>query len=207
MALFRRLLWVLLTGAAAWTLPAQAGGTILIYGDSLSAAYGIPAKQGWVALLEERLSAQKFDYKVVNASISGETTSGGLARINGALGKYSPQIAVIALGANDGLRGLPIADMKKNLRGMIRGAQAKKAQVLLVGMHIPPNYGTRYASEFEQSFADLAKQYNTGYVPFLLEGVVLQRANFQDDNLHPTAAVQPIMLDTVWGGLLPLLQR
>lgn len=201
----RKLFWLLLL--TAWSLSAQAGGNLLIYGDSLSAAYGISPKQGWVALLEERLRTEKFDYKVVNASISGETASGGLARIDGALAKYAPEVVVLALGANDGLRGLPVAQMRKDLSAIIRKAQAKGAKVVLVGMRIPPNYGTRYANEFQDSFAELAKRYKTAYVPFLLEGVVLQRANFQEDNLHPTAAVQPLMLETVWKGLEPVLKK
>jgi acyl-CoA thioesterase I len=204
MGIKRSVLWMLLL--AACSLSARAGGNLLVYGDSLSAAYGIPAKQGWVALLEERLKTEKLDYKVVNASISGETASGGLARIDGALAKYSPEVLVLALGANDGLRGLPVAQMRRNLEGIIRKAQAKGAKVLLVGMRVPPNYGNRYTTEFEQTYAELARRHKTGYVPFLLEGVVLQRAHFQDDNLHPTAAVQPMMLDTVWKGLTPLLK-
>ena len=203
--IIKKLLWTLLLTACSFS--AQAGANLLVYGDSLSAAYGISPKQGWVALLEERLKTEKLDYKVVNASISGETASGGLARIDAALAKYSPEVLVLALGANDGLRGLPVAQMRKDLSAIIAKAQAKGAKVLLVGMRIPPNYGSRYSKEFEQSFADVAKQYKTAYVPFLLEGVVLQRANFQDDNLHPTAAVQPTMLETVWRGLEPLLRR
>lgn len=200
----RFLLWSLLS---FWSLSAAASGNILVYGDSLSAAYGISPKQGWVALLEDRLNAQKFDYKVTNASISGETTSGGLSRIDTALKNSNPDIIVIALGANDGLRGLPVEQMRDNLATMIRKAQAGGAKVLLVGMRIPPNYGTQYARGFERSFADLAKQYKTAYVPFLLEGISTERANFQHDNLHPTAAVQPALLDTVWAGLQPLLKR
>ena len=157
-------------------------------------------------MLEERLREEKFDYRVVNASISGETTSGGAARIDTALKKNTPNVLVVALGANDGLRGLPVSEMRRNLGIIIKAAQHAKARVLLVGMRVPPNYGARYAREFEQSFADLAKEYRTAYVPFLLEGVIEQRTNFQEDNLHPVASAQPRMLDTVWPGLKPLLK-
>jgi acyl-CoA thioesterase I len=201
--MLKHLLFVLL---GLWSTAATAGGNILVYGDSLSAAYGISPKQGWVALLEERLREEKFDYRVVNASISGETTSGGAARIDTALKKNTPNVLVVALGANDGLRGLPVSEMRRNLGIIIKAAQHAKARVLLVGMRVPPNYGARYAREFEQSFADLAKEYRTAYVPFLLEGVIEQRTNFQEDNLHPVASAQPRMLDTVWPGLKPLLK-
>ncbi|HKY01956.1 MAG TPA: arylesterase [Burkholderiales bacterium] len=201
--MLKHLLFVLL---GLWSTAATAGGNVLVYGDSLSAAYGISPKQGWVALLEERLREEKFDYRVVNASISGETTSGGAARIDTALKKNTPNVLVVALGANDGLRGLPVSEMRRNLGIIIKAAQHAKARVLLVGMRVPPNYGARYAREFEQSFADLAKEYRTAYVPFLLEGVIEQRTNFQEDNLHPVASAQPRMLDTVWPGLKPLLK-
>lgn len=201
----KRFFWIVLLGC--WSLSAAAGGNIMVFGDSLSAAYGLSPKQGWVALLEDRIRAQKFDYTVRNASISGETTSGGAARIDAALKTHQPNLVVLALGANDGLRGLPVDQMKKNLAAMIRKSQAAGARVLLAGMRIPPNYGRQYTQEFEQAFADLAREYKTAYVPFLLEGVAGQRSNFQDDNLHPTAAAQSIMLDTVWRGLRPLLVR
>jgi acyl-CoA thioesterase-1 len=184
----------------------MAAGNIVVYGDSLSAAYGISQQAGWVALLQQRLHAQGFDYNVVNASISGETSSGGAARIEDTLKRDPPTIFILELGANDGLRGLPIAQMKDNLTKILRSAQAHRAKVLLVGMRIPPNYGPQYAQAFEQSFADLAKKYKTAYVPFLLAQVADRRENFQTDNLHPTAAVQSKILDTVWQGLKPLLK-
>lgn len=184
----------------------HAGPTILVYGDSLSAAYGIAQKDGWVALLEQRLRQKRINYTVANASISGETSSGGASRIAAALARYQPRIVVLALGANDGLRGLPVAQMRDNLAAVIRAAQRSGSRVLLVGMKMPPNYGPTYTREFEQAYKTLAKRYKTVLVPFLLEGVSGQREHFQDDNLHPTAQMQPRILDNVWAGLAPLLK-
>lgn len=186
--------------------PAHAGPTLLVYGDSLSAAYGIAQKEGWVTLLEQRLRRKHFDYTVANASISGETSSGGASRIAATLAQHRPRIVILALGSNDGLRGLPVAQMRDNLAAIIRTAQKAGSRVLLVGMKMPPNYGPRYTREFEQAFAVLAKQYKTAFVPFLLEGVAGKRDNFLDDNLHPTARVQPLILENVWAGLAPLLK-
>lgn len=177
-----------------------------MYGDSLSAAYGISKQKGWVALLQERLDAQKLDYNVVNASISGETSSGGAARIDEVLRRTQPDILVLALGANDGLRGLPLAQMKTNLSRIIEAAKQQGAKVLLAGMHLPPNYGAQYAQQFYAAFAELAERYQTAYVPFLLEGMAMERSYFQSDQLHPNAEAQPIILDTVWQGLAPLVQ-
>ncbi len=191
---------------AAWSATAAAA-TILIYGDSLSAAYGIGQKEGWASLLEERLKQQKLDYSVANASISGETTSGGVARIEAALERFKPAVVVVALGANDGLRGLPIAEMKANLARIVRAAQARGARVLIVGMRMPPNYGTKYTQAFEQAFAELARELKTGYVPFLLEGIADRREMFLADQIHPSAQAQPIILDTVWKALRPLLGK
>jgi len=185
---------------------AHAGPTLLVYGDSLSAAYGIAQKEGWVTLLEQRLRQKHFDYTVVNASISGETSSGGASRIAAALARHRPRIVILVLGSNDGLRGLPVAQMRDNLAVIIRAAQKAGARVLLVGMKMPPNYGPQYTREFEQAFAALAKQHKTGFVPFLLEGIAGKRDNFLDDNLHPTAQVQPLILENVWKGLAPLLR-
>jgi acyl-CoA thioesterase-1 len=187
--------------------PAAGAGTILVYGDSLSAAYGIAQERGWVALLEARLKREKADYSVANASISGETTSGGLSRLQKVLERDKPSIVVIELGANDGLRGLPVAEMRRNLATMIRMAQAAKARVLLVGVKMPPNYGADYTKAFEAAYTELAKEYKTGLVPFLFEGMAEKRENFQPDNLHPTAEAQPILLENVWKGLKPLLGR
>jgi len=190
---------------AAWSAASAAAGTVLVYGDSLSAAYGISQKDGWVSLLGERL--KQNDYTVVNASISGETTSGGAARIGDALERFRPDIVVLALGGNDGLRGLPVAEMKANLTKIIRAAQARKARVLVVGMRIPPNYGRKYTEEFFQAFADVAKRQQAAYVPFLLDRIGERRELFQPDQIHPTEAAQPLMLETVWSELQPLLEK
>ena len=191
--------------ALAWSAASAAAGTILVYGDSLSAAYGISQKDGWVSLLGERL--KRSNYIVVNASISGETTSGGAARIDDALGRYQPGVVVLALGGNDGLRGLPVAVMKANLARIVRAAQGRKARVLLVGMRIPPNYGQHYTQEFFQAFADVAREHKTAYVPFLLDRIAHRRELFQPDQIHLTAEAQPLVLETVWTGLEPLLKR
>ena len=185
---------------------AQAGPAILVYGDSLSAAYGIAQKEGWVALLEQRLRQKHLDYTVANASISGETSSGGASRIAATLTQYRPRIVILALGANDGLRGLPVAQLRDNLAAIIRAAQKAGSRVLLVGMKMPPNYGPQYTREFEQAYAALAKRHKTAFVPFLLEGVAGKRDNFLDDNLHPTAQAQAVILENVWAGLAPLLR-
>jgi acyl-CoA thioesterase-1 len=185
----------------------SAAGTILVYGDSLSAAYGIGRKDGWVTLLEERLKQRKLDYSVVNASISGETSSGGAARIDDALARFKPDVVILALGANDGLRGLPVAEMKANLERIVRAAEARKARVLVAGMRMPPNYGPKYTQEFQRAFADLAAAHKAGYVPFLLDGIADRRELFLSDQIHPGAQAQPIILDTVWKALEPLLKR
>jgi acyl-CoA thioesterase I len=182
------------------------GKTILVYGDSLSAAYGIAEKHGWVALLGERLKRERPDYSVVNASISGETSSGGLGRMAKALARHKPAVLVLELGANDGLRGLPAAEMTKNLSAMIQQAQKAGARVLLVGMRIPPNYGPDYTREFESAFARLAKRHRTALVPFLFAGMGEDLALFQPDRIHPTEAAQPILLENVWQALGPLLK-
>ncbi len=184
-----------------------AAGTILVYGDSLSAAYGIGQKDGWVSLLGGRLKQSKPDYNVVNASISGETTAGGAARIDAALGRFKPDVLVVALGGNDGLRGLPVREMKSNLDRIVRAAQSRGARVLVVGMRIPPNYGPKYAQAFYDAFGQVARETKSGYVPFLLEGIADKRDLFQPDQIHPTTEAQPLLLDTVWKGLEPLLKK
>ena len=184
--------------------------TILVFGDSLSAGYGVPQDQGWVALLEQKLVRNKLDmasYKVVNASISGETTSGGLARFSAALATHKPNIVILELGANDGLRGLPITEMQVNLNQMITQAKKAKAKVLLIGMKIPPNYGLKYTKNFSTVYTNLAKQHNIALVPFLLEGVAGKPALIQADGLHPIAAAQPQLLDNVWIILAKLLNN
>ncbi|HEX9184576.1 MAG TPA: arylesterase [Burkholderiales bacterium] len=185
--------------AGAW------GRTILVYGDSLSAAYGLAEKRGWVALLAERLKRERSDYSVVNASISGETTSGGLSRMAKALAQHKPAVLVLELGANDGLRGLPVAQMKQNLAAMIQQAQKAGARVLLVGIRMPPNYGPDYTREFEAAFAELAKRHKTALVPFLFDGMAEDLTKFQPDRIHPNEAAQPILLENVWKRLKPLL--
>jgi acyl-CoA thioesterase-1 len=182
------------------------GKTILVYGDSLSSAYGIAEKHGWVALLGERLKRERLDYSVVNASISGETSSGGLSRIAKALAQHKPAIMILELGANDGLRGLPVAEMKKNLSAMLQQAQKAGARVLLVGTRMPPNYGPLYTREFEMAYAELAKQHRTALAPFLFEGMGDDLGKFQPDRIHPTEAAQPILLENVWKALRPLLK-
>lgn len=178
---------------------------ILVLGDSLSAAYGIRPEQGWVALLEARLAAEKFPHRVVNASISGETSAGGASRIAGLLQRHRPRVLILALGANDGLRGLPVGQMRANLGRILDQARQAQAEALLVGMRLPPNYGGRYARAFHDSFADLARAHKAALVPFLLDGLAADRGLFQADGLHPVTAAQPRMLDNVWRGLKPLL--
>jgi len=185
----------------------SASKTVLVLGDSLSAEYGIARGAGWVTLLEQRLKAERIDANIVNASISGETTSGGKARLPGLLGQHRPHIVVIELGGNDGLRGLPLASAEANLRNMIQEAQKAKAKVLLVGMQIPPNYGREYADRFSGLYEKLSKEAKVSLVPFLLEGVASRPQLFQADRIHPLAEAQPIMLDNIWPHLKSLLQR
>jgi acyl-CoA thioesterase-1 len=181
------------------------GKTILVFGDSLSAAYGIAAKHGWVALLEERLRRERLDYSVVNASISGETSAGGLARLPRALAQHKPALVILELGGNDGLRGLPVVEMEKNLSAMILRSQKAGARVLLVGMRVPPNYGPDYEQAFAAAFDALARRHRVAHAPFLLEGIAEDLRMFQPDRIHPTEAAQPTLLDNVWKKLRPLL--
>jgi len=183
------------------------GSTILVFGDSLSAAYGVRPEQGWVTLLTQRLQTQGYGYQVINASVSGETSSGALERLPRALSLHAPDILILELGANDGLRGLPVNAMHDNLAQMVRLAQAAGARVLLVGIRIPPNYGPRYTDEFGRVYGEIAQKYHLPLVPFLLEKVALDAALMQEDGLHPNAAAQPIILDTVWPHLKPLLKN
>jgi acyl-CoA thioesterase-1 len=178
---------------------------ILVYGDSLSAGFGIAVSQSWPALLGQRLQATGSPYTVSNASISGETTAGGRARFAAALDQFKPAVVILALGANDGLRGLPVGAMQDNLAYMVKLAKRRKARVLLVGMRLPPNYGPKYTDEFHAAFRTLAKRERIPLLPFLLEPVALDRNAFQADGLHPTAVVQPKLLDHVWSALQPLL--
>lgn len=188
-----------------WVSPLQAK-TLLVLGDSLSAAYGIPADQGWVHLLEQELKQRKWADRVINASISGETSSGGLQRLPRLLSDYKPDLVVLELGANDGLRGTPLGIMEQNLRQIVELSRQSGADVMLVGIRIPPNYGPQYTQRFYSIYTDLAKEYALPLVPFLLERVALKPQFMQSDGLHPTAAAQPILLQTVWPHLAPLLQ-
>ena len=190
----------------AFGAPAAAQRSILILGDSLSAAYGIPQARGWVALLDARLKRERPDYIVANASVSGDTTAGGAARLGAALERQRPAVVVLELGGNDGLRGLPVVEMKKNLAAMIEKSRKAGARVLLLGMKIPPNYGPDYADAFEAAYTDLAKRYQTALVPFLLEDFADKPDFFQPDRIHPTEAAQPLMAERVWKALQPLLK-
>jgi len=181
--------------------------TILVLGDSLSAALGIRPEQGWVALLAQRLQTQGYGYQIVNASVSGETTSGGLERLPRALQLHQPGTVILELGANDGLRGLPVDETRENLAHMVRLSQAAGARVLLVGMRIPPNYGPRYTESFARMFPELANQYHLPLVPFLLEKVALDPTRMQQDGMHPNARGEPPVLDTLWPYLKPLLKK
>ena len=179
---------------------------ILVLGDSLSAGYGIPVEKGWVSLLQRRLVERGFPYRVVNASISGDTTSGGLSRLPAALELHRPAIVVLELGANDGLRGQPPMAMSRNLSRMIERSQQAGARVLLAEMRIPPNYGPPYAQKFQATFEELAQHYAIPLIPFLLDGVAGNPALIQDDGLHPRAEAQPQILDNVWAVLEPALK-
>ena len=197
------LMAIMLIGSAL----AHAAPVILVFGDSLSAAYGIRQQDGWVALLQQRLRQQSFDYNVVNASISGETSSGGAARIAAAVATQKPAITIVAHGANDGLRGLPVKQMIDNLTTIVHTAHESGSQILLIGMRMPPNYGAAYTDEYEKAFIKVARKFKSAHLPFLLEGVAGRRELFLEDNLHPTAAAQPMVLETVWKGLMPLLAK
>jgi acyl-CoA thioesterase-1 len=188
-------------------LSAQGQPVLLVYGDSLSAGYGLPRDQGWVTLLADRLAAEKFDYRVVNASISGETTLGGAKRIGAVMAEHRPAIVIIELGGNDGLRGLSLADTRRNLESIVRAAVGAGARPLLVGMQLPPNYGTAYTEKFQALFEGVARDQKVPLVPFMLAGFAEKREYFQADGIHPTAQAQPLMLDNIWPVLRPLLGK
>ena len=199
---------ILLLWLVIWPGLARAEApVILVFGDSLSAGYGLPAEQGWVSLLQRRLAERGFPHQVVNASISGDTTSGGLSRLPAALERHRPALVILELGANDGLRGQPPMAMANNLARMIELSQQSGARVLLAEMRIPPNYGPLYTQKFQAMFGELAKRYDIPLIPFLLEGVAGNPALTQDDGLHPRAEGQPRVLDNVWPTLEPLLTR
>ena len=189
------------------TTPAAASKTILVLGDSLSAAHNIATQSGWVHLLEVRLAKMEPGWTVVNASISGETSLSGRHRLPALLAKYHPAVLLLELGANDGLRGLPLPALHDNLTAMIDQAHQAGTQVLLLGIELPLNYGPQYRDGLRAVYADLARDKRTALVPFLLEGVALDPQRMQDDGLHPTAAGEPAVLETVWTKLQPLLRR
>jgi acyl-CoA thioesterase I len=180
--------------------------TILVFGDSVSAGYGIRVEQGWVSLLARKISQLGYGFRVVNASVSGETTAGGLARLPHALDVQQPRLLILELGGNDGLRSLPLTTTHDNLEQMLRLARSRGITVLLIGMRMPPNYGERYTSGFQKMYADLAEQYKLSLVPFLLEKTALNPTLMQADGIHPTEEGQPLLLDTVWPKLEPLLK-
>jgi acyl-CoA thioesterase-1 len=193
--------------ALALATAAAPAATLLVYGDSLSSGYGLPREQGWISLLERRLHAEKFDYKVANASVSGETTLGGVNRIEAALKTHRPAIVILQLGANDGLRGGDLDTMRTNLEKIVDASRKAGARVLLIGMRMPPNYGMPYAEKFQNTYRDMARRMKIPLVPFLFEGFADKREYFQPDGIHPAAIAQPIMLDTVWKEMRPLLKK
>ena len=187
-----------------WAQGAMAG-TLLVLGDSISAAFGLDTRQGWVSLLEQRLAAEGFDYQVVNASVSGDTSAGGLARLPTLLAEHRPQLVIVELGGNDGLRGQPPAQLQQNLAAIVQSARASGARVLLLGMQLPPNYGARYNALFSQVYADVAGAAQVPLLGFFLDGVGGVPALMQGDGIHPNAAAQPRLLDNLWPQLKPLL--
>lgn len=204
--MWKNFLRIWLTAILLYSVAAQAAPTILVLGDSLSASYGLAQDRGWVSLLQQRLISEKFPQRVVNASISGETTSGGLYRIDALLASHQPTIVILELGANDGLRGLSLEATRTNLETMIRRATKTGAQVLLIGMRLPPNYGPAYTEPFKRMFETIATKYRIARVPFLLAPIAGRREYFQADGLHPTLEAQALLLDTVWPILQPLLR-
>jgi acyl-CoA thioesterase-1 len=197
----RFLLLLVLTAVA----PAHAARTILVFGDSLSAGYGLPTGSGWVSLLQQRLKRDRLDYAVVNASISGETTLGGRNRIAAALAEHQPAVVIVQLGGNDGLRGNSIEETRRNLIAIVEASRKAGAKVLVVGMRIPPNYGQVYTRRFEALFAEVARQQNASLVPFMLQGFADKREWFQSDGIHPAVEAQPRILDNIYRRLRALL--
>ncbi|MCO7612303.1 arylesterase [Pseudomonas chlororaphis] len=198
--------WFLSAGLALMCMAQNAAaGTVLIVGDSISAAFGLDTREGWVALLEKRLKDQGFSDKVVNASVSGDTSAGGQARLPALLAAHKPQVVILELGGNDGLRGQSPQQLQQNLASMIDSAQADGAKVLLLGMQLPPNYGVRYTQAFAQVYSQLASDKQVALVPFFLEGVGGHPELMQADGLHPAAAAQGKLLENVWPTLKPLL--
>ena len=206
--LLRRLVAVACCLLLAAAMPAsgqRAAPVILLLGDSISAGYGLPAGVGWATLLQLRLDARHLRYRVVNASISGDTTAGGRARLSALLAQYHPAITIIELGGNDGLRGGSVDAMRDNLNAMTSAAQSARSRVLLIGIRVPPNYGAAYGERFAATYAEVAKTRKAALVPFLFQGFAEDDAMFQPDRIHPLAAAQAKMLDNVWPSLAPLL--
>ena len=182
-----------------WAVPGAAQEpVILVWGDSLSAAYGIAREAGWVHLLQQKLRDQGYPHRVVNGSVAGETTAGGLARLPAALKEHRPALVLVELGGNDGLRGLPLRELRANLTQLVRRSRAAGARVLLFEMRMPPNYGAAYTEGFRKAFADVARTQDATLVPFFLEAIAADPAQFQDDGIHPSQAAQPRLLDAVW---------
>lgn len=199
---------IVLSALLLLTLPALASqNTVLVVGDSLSAAHGVPSETAWVELLRNRIDSQELNWTVVNASIGGETTDGGLRRLPGLLETHDPNIVIIELGGNDGLRGFPPNVIESNLANMIEHVRDTGATPLLVGMQIPPNYGQRYTTMFADIFPTLSDRYNTPLVPFFLDGIYDQDGLMQGDGIHPTEEAQPRLLDNIWPKLEPLLNK
>jgi acyl-CoA thioesterase-1 len=198
LAFLKKWMVAALLTAAASASAYSAPKTVLVLGDSLSAEYGLARGTGWVSLLDQKLKAEKIDARIVNASISGETTSGGRTRLPALLNQHHPNIVVIELGANDGLRGLPVASAEDNLRSMVSLATKNHAKVLLVGMRMPPNYGRTYTERFAGMYKDVSTQLKAPLVPFMLEGVAQDPAMFQADRLHPLSTAHPIILANIW---------
>ncbi len=202
--------WLLAISLLLIQLPACASeaseGVILVFGDSLSAAYGMDDSEGWVALLDNRVDEQGLPYRVVNTSVSGETTSGGLARLPDVLDHHDPDYVILELGGNDGLRGLPVDRIRDNLERMISLIRDSGARVLLLGVRLPPNYGPRYTEPFFAQFREIAEARDVTLLPSLLEGIASRTSLMQDDGIHPTAEAQPLILDNVWPVLLKLLE-
>jgi len=182
------------------TAPAPAADvpTVLVFGDSLSAGYGIDVDQSWPALLQSRLQSQGYEHRVINASISGETTEGGVTRVGSALENFSPELVILELGGNDGLRGFPTARMQTNIQTIIETVRASGAAVVMLGIRIPTNYGPRYTGAFENVYRELAGQFDVPWIEFFMEGIALNDELMQDDGIHPNAAAQSILLDNAW---------
>ncbi|EDZ98255.1 Arylesterase [Burkholderia sp. H160] len=192
--------------AQAANTPEPAKPVIVVLGDSISAEYGLPRDTGWVALMRQRLAEERIDYSVANASISGDTTSGGRARLPALMERLKPSIVIVELGANDALRGVPLSTTEDNLRTIIEQAQQGHAKVVLVGMYVPPNYGPDYTQKFHGLYGQLSKEFHLPLVPFLLAGIVDKPDMFQADQIHPTQQAQPVLLNNVWPAVKPLLR-